>query len=140
MASSDALTADASAARTIGLHLTPFAPLAEKWGIGDPRRWKTFCMVTPDRAVRSALTRLRRAPGDVRAEIYAPADDVALMAVVEGFGAEPGGRQPMAVFHDGLTLDETRAVLAQLTRAGWTPAAIDGGDTTPFVTPNRRSA
>jgi citrate lyase gamma subunit len=119
--------ADASAARTwpIAVHLTPFAPGCARLRIDDKRRWRTFYGRTVEQVVRSTLARLALPASACTAAQEGP-HDVALMAavplaLVQGVSSRPGEPVPHALFWDGVSVDQLKAVLADLTARGWKP-------------------
>jgi hypothetical protein len=109
---------DASGARirTVGVHLTPFAPGVAGLAIDNPKRWRTFYGTTPEKVLRSTLARLRLAPGAVQLAVSA-AGDLDLLAEHE----QALESVPHAVFWDGLPEAEARAALEALRARGWTP-------------------
>lgn len=113
-----ALLADASAARTIGgqigVHLTPFAPGCQDLAIGHPDRWRVYQGRSLETVLRSVLTRLARAAGDVAAE-DCPAGGVDLTARIEG------APRPLAVIFEGAGLAAVAETLATLARRRWSP-------------------
>lgn len=124
-----AAAAHASAARTwpISVHLTPFAAGCEALRIDSPRRWKTFYGRTVEQAVRATLDRLALAPSACLAAAEGDGD-VALMAaappeLLKLISAKPGEPVPYALFWDGVTADQLKTALADLTGRGWKPRA-----------------
>lgn len=119
--------ADASAARTwpISVHLTPFARGCERMRINDSRRWRTFYGRTVEDAVRSTLARLRLAPAACRAGREGNGDTAMLSAVppelLRLVSSEPGAIVPFALFWDGVTPDQLKTALNDLTARGWKP-------------------
>lgn len=123
---------DASGARTeptwpIAVHLTPFAPGCERLRIDDKRRWRTFYGRTPDQVVRSVLGRLSLPPSACQAAREASGDIALLSAVrpelLKLVSSTPGELVPHALFWDGLTEDQLKTCLTDLTGRGWKPAA-----------------
>jgi hypothetical protein len=122
---------DARAARTptppasmIQVHLTPYAPGCRDLATSHPKRWATFVGRPPARVIRALLTRLRRAPGDVRVRTDDPPlvvgdwADVDLMAEVDGVAV------PVATICRGVTGAQAADILADLAKAGWRPRDI----------------
>jgi hypothetical protein len=113
--------------RTVGVHLTPFAPGCSSLGISDERRWKFLWGALPQPAMRSVLTRLNRAPAEITVETQ-PNGDLDLLATIHAREdnhqlhlSDADGRAPLAVLWHGMTETEARAELAALTAAGWRP-------------------
>lgn len=118
---------DASGARirTVGVHLTPFAPGARLLAINSPKRWAVLYGYTPERALKATLKRLGRSPRSMSVAMDAPGD-VSLMGPVAPadlglISALPDERVPFAIFHEGLTETEAAQALAALAAAGWEP-------------------
>lgn len=118
---------DASGARirTVGVHLTPFAPGVKTLPLDHPKRWRVFYGVTPSKIVRTTLKRLglparlarpgREVNGDVELLAPVPPEELRLLSGLDGELA------PFAVFWDGLTLSELTETLDALSAAGWEP-------------------
>lgn len=122
---------DASGARirTVGVHLTEFAPGCRGKRLQHPDRWRTFYGVTPAKMLRTVLRKLQLPPGaltvaghvngDVDLLIQVKPEDLRLVSTE----ADRVERAPIAVFWDGLTEAEVQGALDQLAAAGWTPPA-----------------
>lgn len=133
-AAAPTICTDASGARirTVGVHLTPFAPGARELPLDHPRRWHVFYGVSPSQVLRATLKRLRQSPRALTAALETAPDldgrvDVSLMGHVPAehlrqLSGDPE-HVPFAIFYDGLSLAETAEALAQLVAAGWEPPA-----------------
>lgn len=122
--------ADASAARTwpIAVHLTPFTRGCEQLPIDDKRRWKTFYGRSVEQAVRATLIRLNLPPSACLAAQEGNGD-VALLGpaapeLLKLISSKPGEPVPYALFWDGMTVEQLRGALADLTGRGWKPDAL----------------
>lgn len=119
---------DASGARirSVGVHLTPFAPHCEGLSVDNPRRWAVLRGVSPERALRATLKRINRAPAAVRLAAFDTGVDVLARPTVATLHKVADAEQdlaPFAHFTDGLTLSEAQAALDALKTAGWEPPA-----------------
>lgn len=119
---------DASGARirTVGVHLTPFAPHCEGLSVENRKRWAVLHGVSPERAVRATLKRLNRSPRAVRLQAFDTGVDVLSRPTVATLHKVADAEQdfaPFAHFTDGLTLAEAQAALDALIASGWEPSS-----------------
>lgn len=97
------------------IHLTPAAPGLDGTLPDHQGRTREFHWVATLAVMRATLTRLQRAPHDVRAVTHI-GGDVDLVAV-----EDPHAGLPLALIWDGLTAAEANRCLAELVKAGWKP-------------------
>lgn len=122
---SAARTPPSPAARSIGVHLTPYAPGCSRLPPGHYRRWRFFLGETAFDVVRQTLHKLCLRPGQVRASVQANGDIALsnrdrLEPYIEGDPAHDDPA-PLALLFEDITLRDVEAALTDLARRGWTP-------------------
>lgn len=109
------LPADLQADRSWTFHLTPAAPGCAGVSAGDARRNRMDAL-TPEKAMRGLLSRLRIAPEQVRVQVDLNGD-VEVLRVIDA--------TPLAYVWHGATAAELNQVLRFLLLDGWRPRRIE---------------
>lgn len=109
------LPADLQADRSWTFHLTPAAPGCVGWSVGDARR-NYMTALTPEKAMRALLSRLRIVPEQVRVQL-APDGETEVVRVID--------RTPLALIWHGATAAELNQVIRFLMLDGWRPRRVE---------------
>lgn len=109
------LPADLQRDRSWTFHLTPAAPGCAGVSAGDARRNRMDAL-TPLKAMRALLSRLRIVPEQVRVQT-APNGDVEVIRVIDA--------TPLAFVWHGATAAELNQVIRFLMLDGWRPRRIE---------------
>lgn len=95
--------------RSWTFHLTPWAPGCDGRTAAEPRRNRMMAAATPERAVRSLLSKLLVGPGEVRAAVD-PVGDVEIIRVSD--------QAPLCLVWTGADAAEINTVLRWLAQTG----------------------